>query len=70
MQQAVFPEGVNTIGAVAILAFFVCVIAGAIAFIPFYRLLRGADPERPFNVWRDLEVRKASFASSSSGLLR
>jgi hypothetical protein len=49
---------VNTVGAAAMAAFFVCLIAGAIAFIPFYSRLRVADPERPLNVWKDLEVRK------------
>lgn len=56
-----FPEGVNAVGVVAICAFFVCLLAGALAFVPFAQHLKTADPKSPLSVWKKPEVRR-SFA--------
>jgi hypothetical protein len=60
MAQSVFPEGVNTIGAIAISVFFALLVAGALAFLPFFKHARNAQAGgEPVSVWSKPEVRQS-----------
>lgn len=60
MAQPLFPESVNTVGAIAICVFFVLLVAGALAFLPFFKHARNAQSEdEPVRVWSRPEVRRS-----------
>jgi hypothetical protein len=60
VDQAIFPEGVNTIGKFAGLGFFLCLAGGAFAFFGFVRRMKTTG-ETGLGVWKDEEVRRAFF---------
>lgn len=60
MTQPIFPEGVNTIGAIAACVFFVLLVAGGVAFLPFFRHSRNArSGDDRANVWSKPEVQRS-----------